>query len=270
MNDLATIPAKIVRVLDVETSGLPEDEERAIVEFGWVDLDLETLTFSGATSHLVNPGHSIPPHIRAIHHISNTMVADAISPADACTLAMKGLLEADVLCAHRASFEQAFFGGGNHRWVCTWKCAMRAWQDAQSYGNQALRYLLDIDAEADFDPAAAFPPHRALPDAIVTGFILRRLLRLRPLERLIEISAEPPLSVLINFGKHKGSKWAEVPADYLRWLIDKSDMDDEVKGQARYWLARRRPLSPAGATIPADGQTPATDDATGRNEALAE
>ena len=31
---------------------------------------------------------------------------------------------------------------------------------------------------------------------------------------------------LINFGKYKGTKWKELPLDYLQWLADKSDNDN--------------------------------------------
>ena len=30
----------------------------------------------------------------------------------------------------------------------------------------------------------------------------------------------------INFGKYKGTKWKELPLDYLQWLADKSDNDN--------------------------------------------
>ena len=126
------------------------------------------------------------------------------------------------------------------RWVSsTWKCALRAWQEAVSHSNQSLRYSLDREAEPDFDSAGAMPPQRGLPDALVTAFILRKLLALRPVERLVEISADIPLTVHIGFGKHKGMKWAEVPDDYLRWIADKSDMDAETKAQAKHWLTKR-------------------------------
>lgn len=231
----------IIRVVDIETSGLPEDEHHAICEIGWVDVDTETLTIANPTEMFVNPGHPMPAHIRAVHHISDALVEDAILPAEAVEKLLTGLGDGDILCAHRAAFEQDFIDAGERRWICTWKCAMRAWQDALSHSNQALRYSLDLDADDDFDADAAFPPHRALPDALVTAHILRRLLKMRPVERLIQISAEPPLAANINFGKHKGSKWADLPGDYLGWIVDKSDMDADTKGQAAYWLDRRRP-----------------------------
>jgi len=238
MNDLTSLPARIARVVDVETTGLPDDAQRAICEIGWVDLDLETLAISNPVTFFVDPGHPIPPHIRAIHHISDVDVSGAPDTGRALMRLFEGLGANDVLSAHNAKFEQAFIGGSN-RWVCTYKCGMRAWPESVSHGNQALRYLLDIDSEPDFDPALAMPPHRALPDAYVTARILRRLLQLRPLDRLVEISGEPPLTTNINFGKHKGSRWADLPSDYLNWIIDKSDMDQDTKDQAKHWLGRR-------------------------------
>ena len=231
-------PARIVRVVDVETSGLPEDEHHDIVEMGWVDIDLASMKIGNPVTFFVNPGHPIPPHIRAVHHISDRDVADAMKPEQAIALLHKGPGQQDVLAAHRATFEQAFIQA-ERRWVCTYKCALRAWQEEKSHSNQALRYSLDLDAEPDFDPTAAMPPHRALPDAYVTARIMRKLLGLRPLSRLVEISSEPALSVNVNFGKHKGSKWIDLPRDYLEWIIEKSDLDQETKDQARYWLGRR-------------------------------
>lgn len=233
-----TESAKIVRIVDVETSGLPEDEQHAICEIGWVDLNLADMSIGNPVTFFVNPGHPIPPHIRAVHHISDRDVADAMPPDQAVALLRKGLALGDVLAAHRAVFEQHFISA-DRKWVCTYKCALRAWQEAKAHNNQALRYILDIDSEPDFDPAQAMPPHRALPDAYVTARILRKLLQLRPIERLVEISSEPALSVNVNFGKHKGTKWAELPGDYLQWIIEKSDLDQETKDQASYWLKRR-------------------------------
>lgn len=239
MADLATSPAKIVRVVDIETTGLPEDEQRAICEIGWVDLDLATLAISNPVTFLVNPGHKIPPHVRAVHHISDQDVASAMRPDQALALLFKGLGENDVLAAHKADFEQAFIGG-NRRWVCTLKCAYRAWPDLVSHSNQAIRYALGFDDRSWFDSAAAMPPHRSLPDAYTTAHILRDLLDLRPLDRLIEISSEPAFLPRVPMGKHYGAKWADVPRDYLEWLVGQKDMREDVKFTAKFWLNKSR------------------------------
>lgn len=232
--------ANIVRVCDVETTGLPEDENHAICEIGWVDLDLSTMTIGNPVTFLVNPGHPIPPHIRAVHHISDADVADAVPPDQAIAQLQEGLGPDDVLAAHKASFEQAFLPV-DRQWVCTWKVSLRAWPKLISHSNQALRYELEIDADPDFDPAEAMPPHLALPDARVTAHILRKQLALRPLERLIEISGEPGFLYWIGGQKHKGrtfSEVAEIDPSYLTWIVDKSDMDEDTKFTANWWLQK--------------------------------
>lgn len=231
----------IVRVCDVETSGLPEDEQHGICEMGWVDLDLATGAINNPVTFFVNPGHPIPPRIRAIHHISDEMVAAAMAPDQAVTLLQKDLGAGDILAAHKASFEQAFIDAGVRPWLCTWKISLRAWPELVSHSNQALRYELGIDDEPDFKPTEAMPPHRALPDAWVTAFILRKELALRPLERLLQISAEPGFLYWCPGQKHKGKTFKEVvQADpsYLGWIADKSDMGEAEKFTAKHWLSK--------------------------------
>ena len=233
----------IARVVDVETSGLPEDEQHAICEIGWIDLEIETGKISKPVSFFVNPGHPIPSHVRAIHHISDQDVAAAMLPDQAVALLLKGLAPGDVLAAHSAKFEQAFINAGERPWLCTWKISLRAWPELVSHSNQALRYELKIDDEPDFDPAAAMPPHRALPDTVTTAFILRKELALgRTLERLLQISAEPGFLYWIGGQKHKGKTFKEVAAvdpSYLDWIANKSDMSEDDKFTARHWLEKR-------------------------------
>lgn len=234
----------IVRVIDIETSGLPEEEQHAICEIGWIDLDVETSAISNPVTFLVNPGHPLRPHVLAIHHISDEMVAGAVTPDEAVASLLSDLGPGDVLAAHLASFEQKFISAGEIPWLCTWKVSLRAWPELVSHGNQALRYELGIDAESDFDPAAAFPPHRALPDATVTAFILRKQLALRPLERLLEISAEPGFLYWIGGQKHKGKTFKQVAIEdpsYLDWIVTKSDMSEDDKFTANYWLQKVSP-----------------------------
>lgn len=231
-----------VRVVDIETSGLPEDEQHAICEMGWVDLDVDTGAINNPVSFFVNPGHPIPPRIRAVHHISDQMVAAAMSPDQAVALLQKDLKPEDALAAHRASFEQSFIDAKDRPWVCTWKVSLRAWPELVSHSNQALRYELAVDDEPDFRPTEAMPPHRALPDAWVTAHILRKELALRPLERLLQISNEPGILYWIGGQKHKGKTFkevAQIDVPYLTWMADKSDMSEDDKFTARHWLQKK-------------------------------
>lgn len=188
---------------------------------------------------LVNPGHPIPPVTRAIHHISDADVADAVSPDVAFRHLMDGMNPGDVFAAHNAKFEKAFFGGGSFPWICTLQCARHLFPDAPGHSNQVLRYHLDIDGEEDFDAAAAMPPHRAGPDTLVTASILRRLIFASSVEKLIELTTAPVVLRNVTFGKHRGSKWADLPPDYLQWVAYKSDLGADEKHTARHILGSR-------------------------------
>ena len=53
----------------------------------------------------------------------------------------------------------------------------------------------------------------------------------------------------INFGKHKGKEWSELPIDYVEWVASKSNVDwqrDEGKAE----LARRKPEKVVEEEIP--------------------
>jgi exodeoxyribonuclease X len=204
-------------------------------QVGFTDLTADW-KLSQTVSFLVNPGHPIPPQTRAVHHISDADVADAITPDVAMRTLMAGMQEGDVFAAHNCKFEQAFFGGGNHRWICTMQAAKHLFPDAPGFSNQVLRYWLNLDADMA-DVNRAMPPHRAGPDTYVTALLLARLLYKAPLDELVRLTTAPVLLRDVTFGKHKGMKWADLPWDYLNWVANKSDLGADEKHTARHYLA---------------------------------
>lgn len=241
MTDLAQFQPVRARVVDFETTGLPEEADSRICEVGFVDVDLTDPEFpllpDTAYSTLINPGVQMRPEISAVHHLVDADLAGQPS-VDVGFMALGSrMTDADVYVAHNALFEQHFYGGRPQPWVCTYRCALRAWPDAPSHSNQALRYFLNLQLDREL----ASPPHRALPDAYVTAHILQRLLFLRPIERLIEISNEPGILPRFNYGKHKGKSYRDVAvedASYLRWIVEKSDMGPDEKHTAKFWLGK--------------------------------
>lgn len=236
----------IIRVIDFETTGSPEDTNRpvGIVEIGHCDVKvimgeqpdevLDVIVAPEPTAHFCNPGHPIPPEIRAVHHISDEDIAGAISPDQGLKWLNSG--NPDYFCAHQAMFERHYFGGGQTPWLCTYRTALRFYRDFPGHGNQVLRYCLGIELPNE---AAGMPPHRAGPDAYVTAHILARLIKDGArLEDMVRWSNGPPLLVRVGFGKHKGKLWEELPADYLDWIAYKSDFDEDTKANARHWLKK--------------------------------
>lgn len=242
--DSAHSPRRIIRVIDIETSGGAPPAE--IIEVGWVDL-VEVggaWTLQGRGERLFKPARGIPPENRAIHHITEREIG---TDAEACTAeALAAILLRDEPCAlvaHNAAFERRFIGpdsSGATPWICTYKAAVRAWPNAPRHSNQVLRYWLNLD----LDPAAAMPVHRAGPDAFVTANILLALLEHNLIEQLIGWTAEPRLYPTIRFGRHRGEAWSNIPADYLKWLASKG-ADIDTKTCAEEELRRRVEAEPA-------------------------
>lgn len=221
----------IIRVVDFETTGMPPGA--AVCEVGYCDVrtyEDDPAEIGDPIGILVNPNRPMPPDARAIHHIGDADLVGA-SPIEVGFMALsEGAPE--VFCAHNAKFEQQFFTGGQAPWICTLKVARRLWPDSPSHSNQCLRYFLGIELE----DALATPPHRAAPDAYVTGFILLEALKLATVTDMIAWSAQPSLLPRVTFGKHRGQQWSELPPDYLSWLVNKSDMDEDTKFTARHYL----------------------------------
>ena len=232
----------IIRTIDFETTGLMDSEESrdAICETGCCDLD-DKGYISLPVGTLVNPGKPIPVPARAVHHISDQDVADAINPTTACRLLMEP--RPDYFCAHNIDYEKKFFGGGDVPWICTYKTALRIWPDAPGHKLQELRYFLDIDADADFDPRLAERPHRAPDDAYVTAFVLRKVLEHESIETLVRWSNGPALLYMCFMKKHKGKPWAQVAEedrDYLDWIYNKSDVKDrDIRATVKFYLNKK-------------------------------
>lgn len=225
----------LIRSIDLETTGIPsETDPHAIVEIGAVDLLLSEdggPVMSATFSTLCNPSRPIPHEAMAVHHITDDMVKDAKGNLLDITAGT-----VDYYCAHNADYERQFFPT-EVPFICTYKVALRLWPEASSHSLQFLRYHLGLSV----DPKLASPPHRAGPDAYLGAALMLRILdeERASIEEMVRWSNGPALLPRVNFGKHKGSKWDDVPTDYLDWLVNKSDMDRDVKANARHHLKAR-------------------------------
>lgn len=223
-----------IRVLDVETTGTEPTD--AIIEIGAWDLVDGKVDPASSVNTLVNPGRTIPPQLSAIHHLTDADVAFAPTLSDVLPLSIDC---ADAFCAHNAKFERQWFTEavtGGRPWICTLRGAYRVWPDAPAHNNQTLRYWLNPEG---LDRQIASVAHRAAPDAYVTAFTLRELLKHASFDELVRWSNEPALLPRITFGKHRGQRWDAVPIDYLQWLTRQSDMSEDVVHSARHALKSR-------------------------------
>lgn len=222
-------------VFDTETTGVDPKQDK-LVELAGASVHPEYQQFTT----FCNPGRSIPPEAMAIHHITETDVIGAPSPEDALISFLNHFEIQPNTCyvAHNAKFDKGMlaavapvFAESAH-FIDTLKLSWLAFPDAPGFSNQVLRYYLNLTVDV---PPDLFP-HRALYDVIVTRELFYKLAEIFTIEQMIEISSKPVLLPKVTFGKHKGLTWREVPYSYLKWILEKSDIDDEnVIHTARYW-----------------------------------
>lgn len=223
----------IIRCFDFETTGIPDETDKhAIVEIGRCDVEQRDDGFLWCDCPydvLCNPGRPIPPEASAVHHIVDADVADATGD-------VSFIGEADYYAAHNADFEKQFWTPPKPL-ICTWKVALRLWPEEPSHSLQYLRYRLGLKALSIF----AMPPHRAGPDAYVCGLLVERILRdkLCTVEKMAHWSSGPGLLTIVNFGKHKGERWDNLPDGYLTWIVDAPDMDHTRRANALLRLKQR-------------------------------
>ena len=222
---------RMIAVIDTETTGLGETD--VVIEFAAVP---EWHSF------LVSPGLTpIQPEARAAHHITDDDLASAHT-AEEWAPVVERILTQNLPVSHNAEFDlrmirQTWPGiAVPERYICTWRCALHLWPEAPSHSNQVLRYWLNLDVTLP----PGLPPHRALPDALVTEALLKRMmaqLNLQaPLQHLVELTQTPVVLHRCRFGAHRDKLWVDVPPDYLRWILRQPDFDHDVVHTARTLL----------------------------------
>lgn len=232
--------------LDLET--LDEAPPAGVIEIGWHSVQIEEHhadrsdfifgELEGFMLHGIPEGQEMAPDNRAVHHIDPAELVGLplFDPAEW----KAGLDDVTHLVAHNSAFEAQWIDWGLP-WVCTYKCALRAWPDAPSHSNQALKYYLGHP-----DSSLLYPPHRALPDARVTAMTFARLLELHEIEQLVQWTLEPRLLSKMGFGKHKGVLLKDIPVDYLEWVADPRKCeaaDEDLRHSCRVEIDRRQSAS---------------------------
>lgn len=223
-------------VVDVETTGLDPATD-AVVEIAAVRYQARSGVIGPTWQTLVDPDQPIPATASAIHGITDAMVARAPEPSDAWIDFGRWVKENAIVVAHHAAFDRAFVPASlqDRPWLCTLRLAKHLWPDAPTYSNQGLRYWLGLDV-----PATGV--HRAADDALVTAYLLREALstydNATDLDGLLAYAASPIMVTTMPFGKHQGKPLAEVPADYVRWLLNQPDVDPDLRASLDSLKAR--------------------------------
>jgi len=151
-------------ILDLETTGLSDDPNVAIVEVGILSDEGEVLLET-----LAQPGCRIPPAARAVHGITDADVADAPSFRSVYPL-MAERLNGRVVAVYNAPFEQKVLAAVYPRYNVLplkprrWVCAMRLYTDFQLISDRYYKLSVACRAEG----IAIEDAHRAIGDCRMT------------------------------------------------------------------------------------------------------
>lgn len=222
----------IIRVVDFETTGMELPAQ--VCEVGLCDLNLETREIGSPRSWLCGVD-SMPPEVRAIHHIQLADCA-GLAPFDPASILTT---PCDAIASHMAEFEGKFWQPSAPV-ICTYKAALRVWPDAPSHSNGALRYWLEDQGLISLDSATAMPSHRAGPDAYVTAHILLALFDAGHTgKEMTGWTKQPRVLPKCTIGKFRGKPWSEVEGGFLSWMVRQDDMEADLKWNAQRELDRR-------------------------------
>jgi DNA polymerase-3 subunit epsilon len=162
-------------VVDVETTGCRSRGDDRITEIAVVVVSGGTIEV--AFDSLINPERHIPASVTGVTGITNAMVASAPRFAEVCD-AVLAALSGRIFVAHNARFDWNFVESEVRRArslmlsgprLCTVRLARRLVNGIQSCGLDALTHWFGWENKAR---------HRAGGDALVTAYLLNRLIQL--------------------------------------------------------------------------------------------
>lgn len=114
--------------------------------------------------------------------------------------------------------------------ICTLALARLVWPDAEAHNISTLIYMISKGSTKAREMLKG--AHRADADIILTANILMHIiykLNIQSIEELFAASEDARIPRSINFGKHRGSKIADLPSDYVTWLLRQEDLDPYLK-----------------------------------------
>ena len=114
--------------------------------------------------------------------------------------------------------------------ICTLALARHVWPDAEAHNISALIYMISKGSEKAREMIKK--AHRADMDIILTANILMHIvhqLNINSIEELYAASEDARIPRSINFGKHRGTNIADLPADYIQWLLRQDELDPYLR-----------------------------------------
>lgn len=205
-------------ILDTETTGI--DEPVVPVEVAYREVGWPLGSVRAEFCRRFNPGRRIMAGAMATHHIIEADVADALPFA-----LFRFPPGVEYLVGHNVDFDWKAIGSPDVRRICTLALSRHLWPDADSHSLGAMLYRLSLPLARVMVPQA----HGARADMVMCEYLLALILNERPRvttwEEIWQWSEVARVPTVMSFGKHKGQRIADLPRDYVAWLLRQDDID---------------------------------------------
>ena len=208
-------------LVDTVTTGISAEDK--VCEMAYVEID-DAFNVIRSGNSLINPGIPIHYAASAVNGITDVMVKDAPTLEDYMLSEGSPLRGEVTLIAHNLDFDFRFLKAYTDDSVgklCTLKCARVLYPEAANHKQGTLAAMLGIQGARE-------KAHSADGDLDVLLQLLQCLCRDAgtDLYGLLEVQRRPRPIKVMPFGKWKGTKLEDLPADYVYWLTHKADNID--------------------------------------------
>lgn len=217
-------------ILDTEThtlNGQPIEIAYAPIEIANGKLSLDK---SQVFDQLYTVDEPISFAAMAVHHI---LESDLVGQPHYTTFKLPD--ETQYIIGHNIDYdiraiEKCGVDTSHIKAICTLALARLVWPDAEAHNISALIYMISKGSEKAREMIKK--AHRADMDIILTANILMHVvhhLKINSMEQLFATSEDARIPRVINFGKHRGTAIAELPADYIQWLMRQDELDPYLR-----------------------------------------
>jgi exodeoxyribonuclease X len=214
-------------IFDTETTDAVDGEliEAAYFPVTIGDSDVN-ICFGEAFQQRYRPTKAISSGAMATHHIIG---ADLIGCPPSSSFALPDSVE--YLIGHNVDFDWKVIGEPSVKRICTLAMARKVWPHADSHRLGALMYRLSINQAETREKLKS--AHNALADCDFCGWVLRAVAvsvgGFESFEHMWQFSEAARIPEVIGFGKHKGTAIADLPRDYVGWLLRQADIDPYLR-----------------------------------------